>query len=290
MDTPGTIGPNDYLVIGYVMVAIYSVCHHYDLGLANPNTVREVWAWDSLINIADDVKMFQKFKFSLLDIVYILSRVTVFGFLTTSVYFQTPHPEFSDCHANGRAMLWLYALSIPPNSYLFVIRIRAVFRDSRVIQGAFVCVWLAVVAASLHQPFCARFSADCVLGTQVLGANASESSSVQEACHTSRHCYCAPVSNITLAILLTPLVPPAYRALTIIPNTVVFNIMACRVYREVKLGMIDDGSREPYSTRVTTPSVPSTMQFAPPPSIVITHLNPTKMRTQYGKFPTTIPV
>lgn len=62
-------------------------------------------------------------------------------------------------------MLWLYALSIPPNSYLFVIRIRAVFRDSRVIQGAFVCVWLAVVAASLHQPFCARFSADCVLGT-----------------------------------------------------------------------------------------------------------------------------
>lgn len=84
MDTPGTIGPNDYLVIGYVMVAIYSVCHHYDLGLANPNTVREVWAWDSLINIADDVKMFQKFKFSLLDIVYILSRCVASSIISST--------------------------------------------------------------------------------------------------------------------------------------------------------------------------------------------------------------
>ena len=84
MDTPGTIGPNDYWVIGYVMVAIYSVCHHDDLAFADPNTTHEMWIWDSLINIADDVKMFRKFKFSLLDTVYILSRCVASSIISSA--------------------------------------------------------------------------------------------------------------------------------------------------------------------------------------------------------------
>lgn len=49
--------------------------------------------------------------------------------------------------------------SIPFNSLLFIIRIRAVFHDSKIIRGFFLVLWLGVVAGAFTQPFCITFVA-----------------------------------------------------------------------------------------------------------------------------------
>lgn len=59
--------------------------------------------------------------------------------------------------------------------------------------------------------------------------------------HFSSRSVTVIVNIATVVVMLTPSVPAAYRALSIVPSTAINNIMACRVYREVKLGMMDDG-------------------------------------------------
>ena len=46
----------------------------------------------------------------------------------------------------------------------------------------------------------------------------------------------------TVVVLFTPSISPVYRAIVTAPNLAVYNVMACRVYRKVKLGAITNGA------------------------------------------------
>lgn len=65
---------------------------------------------------------------------------------------------------------------------------------------------------------------------------------------------------MAMVIILTPSVPPVYRAIIAIPNAAVFNVMACKVYRMVKLGAIKD---QTFSSVTSSHNAP--IQFAPIP-------------------------
>jgi len=43
---------------------------------------------------------------------------------------------------------------------------------------------------------------------------------------------------LTLAMILSPSIPPVYRAMFAIPNIAIENCMACRVYRNIRFGLI----------------------------------------------------
>ena len=45
-----------------------------------------------------------------------------------------------------------------------------------------------------------------------------------------------------MAVILTPSVPPIIRAMFTVPNVMLTNAMACRVFRLLKLGVISDAS------------------------------------------------
>ncbi|KAI0077951.1 hypothetical protein K474DRAFT_1570555, partial [Panus rudis PR-1116 ss-1] len=47
------------------------------------------------------------------------------------------------------------------------------------------------------------------------------------------------VNIVAMVVILTPSVPPVFRAMFSIPNVALQNAMACRVYRLIKLGLID---------------------------------------------------
>lgn len=49
------------------------------------------------------------------------------------------------------------------------------------------------------------------------------------------------VNILTIVMVLTPSVPPFYRAVFTIPNIALENAMACRVFRQLKLGIIAGG-------------------------------------------------
>lgn len=59
------------------------------------------------------------------------------------------------------------------------------------------------------------------------------------------HSITAIVNIVTVAIILSPSISPVVRALAAIPNITIYNIMACRIHRKVKLGNITNGSRGP---------------------------------------------
>ena len=54
------------------------------------------------------------------------------------------------------------------------------------------------------------------------------------------------VNIATLSIMLNPAFSPIYRAVSFVPNLAIYNIMACRVYRGMKLGFIEDGGKSTF--------------------------------------------
>lgn len=46
---------------------------------------------------------------------------------------------------------------------------------------------------------------------------------------------------LTMIMILTPSVPPVYHAMFTIPNVAIENAMACKVFRDIKFGLIDSG-------------------------------------------------
>lgn len=45
---------------------------------------------------------------------------------------------------------------------------------------------------------------------------------------------------VSMVVILTPSVPPIIRAMFTVPNVALQNVMACRVYRLLKLGLVSD--------------------------------------------------
>ncbi|KAI0072615.1 hypothetical protein K474DRAFT_1678508 [Panus rudis PR-1116 ss-1] len=60
--------------------------------------------------------------------------------------------------------------------------------------------------------------------------------------HTGQLYYLATVgvNIVSMAVILAPSVPPVFRAMFAIPNFSLQNAMACRVYRLLKLGLLND--------------------------------------------------
>lgn len=58
---------------------------------------------------------------------------------------------------------------------------------------------------------------------------------------------------LMVLVFFTPSISPIYRATVATPALIVYNVMACRVYRKVKLGAITDGT----SGTFTSPYIPS---------------------------------
>lgn len=214
------------------------------------------------------------------------------------------------------------------------MRIRAVFYDSRVIQAFFTFLWLTVLAGSLFQPSCVKFTnADLPTGRECLPTAVTTfctTTSITVMVHDTMvflaisarlllisleeswsrrirlffsgqgiprlsrmlirsgqqyylygiiypsfraYLICSrllsssivALINVTAVILL--LAPalqarPDLRSLGIIPSLVIHNIMACRVYREVKLGLLTNGTETTrFSSMRTETSGPSTVRF-----------------------------
>ncbi|KAJ3487274.1 hypothetical protein NLI96_g3639 [Meripilus lineatus] len=190
---------------------------------------------------------------------------------------------------------WLSMTSIPFNSLLFVIRIRAVFHGDILVQAFFFTLWLAVVAGSFTQPFCIAWvqvnagrgcaptlsQPYCISSSVIMMAHDTlvllaisaklvthqwmPSSSRSEKfkvffsgqglpqvskllMQTGQLYYFATVLvNIaTIVVVLAPSIPDWYRALSLVPSSAISNFIACRVYREVKLGVMNNGTNDTF--------------------------------------------
>ncbi|KAJ3487273.1 hypothetical protein NLI96_g3638 [Meripilus lineatus] len=249
------------------------------------------WTWDGILSFGDDVKLFKDYKFSLAHMIYLLARATMLCFLTFNMVFIV-FPGGCIPHLTG-VVAWLNMTTVPFNSLLFVIRIRAVFRGEILIQAFFFTFWLVVLASALTQPFCitwawvsAKFNCAPTLSqpyciSSSVGMMAHDTlvffaiSAKLVAHHwmplASRsqkfraffsgkglpqisklllqtgqlYYFITVLVNIgTIVVVLTPSIPDWYKALNLVHSSAISNFIACRVYREVKLGAMNNGSND----------------------------------------------
>jgi len=73
---------------------------------------------------------------------------------------------------------------------------------------------------------------------------------------------------VTVILLYLPGVPPVYRTVSAIPDTVLMNAMACRVFLHTKLQV--GHFKEPYISNSLSPNGPKNWNI-PPSSAVIAH-------------------
>ncbi|KAI0783244.1 hypothetical protein C8Q75DRAFT_726331 [Abortiporus biennis] len=241
------------------------------------------WIWDYLMSIWDEYRIFRKSGIKAIDIVYLLARFTTFSHIITALLFITAPIEH--CHAMEIASAWVAFLAMPLNTLLFFFRIRAIFRDSRLVATAFAILWLftlagAVSAFSLHSiqlgptRYCIAQAkpwisvgpiAIAVYDTAVylsigirLTINSREFSlnrhnkikvffhgsgvsRISRSLLLSGQLYYLVTVTVNIAIMISVVsssVSPIYRSMLLVPNIALQNAMACRVYRQVKLGLI----------------------------------------------------
>ncbi|CAL1702835.1 unnamed protein product [Somion occarium] len=111
------------------------------------------WIWDLLTSLPTELRMLKKHRLNnIADGAYVLARITCFGYVVASVMYAVAP---INCSATVKTVAWFTALALPCNSFLFLLRIKAVFYRSRIIVGIFCFLWLSTLCA-----FSAPFSID----------------------------------------------------------------------------------------------------------------------------------
>ncbi|TFK38712.1 hypothetical protein BDQ12DRAFT_98039 [Crucibulum laeve] len=107
-----------------------------------------VLVWDIIINLGDDYQLLFKCAIRPPTAVYYLSRASTLAYMVTSFVIQIGN--IGDCQALSTAVGALSSLSVSMTSMLFLLRVRAVYHDSKpVIRLFFVFLWVVVSSMSI---------------------------------------------------------------------------------------------------------------------------------------------
>ncbi|THV04326.1 hypothetical protein K435DRAFT_586756, partial [Dendrothele bispora CBS 962.96] len=99
---------------------------------------------DILTNIDDEIELYFKRKFGIPTIAYMLCRIaSLFYALAQMLYFMI---EISDCGQIKFIVPLLFVMSNGSTSFLFLLRVRAIFHENQKIQIFFIISWLIVIA------------------------------------------------------------------------------------------------------------------------------------------------
>ncbi|KAJ7926043.1 hypothetical protein B0H13DRAFT_1097008 [Mycena leptocephala] len=113
-----------------------------------------VLVWDILNNLRNDYSLLSKHKISPATTAYVVSRVTSLVFTLGFTMFAT-YP-LSACNTAFIAFNSFYPIAVSSAAFLFFIRVRAVYNNSRVVTAIFGVLWLAVLTTSITVPVSGR--------------------------------------------------------------------------------------------------------------------------------------
>ncbi|CAL1701343.1 unnamed protein product [Somion occarium] len=284
--------------------------------------VTAIWLWDFMIALLDYVPLFGARRMSLSDVAYIAARVSTAGFLIV-ILIQLVDASPDDCDFKSRAVVWFGAVAPPFNSLLFFLRVRAVFRESRVIVGVFALLWLSTFTTitvpltshvvsievirmcststlrsydSVGWVTVAVFDTLVLIAISIRVLSGSMAVSRKERfrallsgkglgnvsrilLQTGQLYYLATVGvNITMAIsIFTSASVPVQSGLSII-GIALRNMMACKVYRLLKLGLIES---TPLAT--WTVHLPNEVELAVLPTLNVDIVHQDTGRTVDGR-------
>ncbi|KAF9256967.1 hypothetical protein L218DRAFT_815430, partial [Marasmius fiardii PR-910] len=104
------------------------------------------YIWDCAINLGNDYKLLFKHEIRYPTIIYYLSRISTMGYMVTSTVF------LSNCQSVQLGVGIFYLLSTGFTSFLFLLRVIAVWIWNKWIIASFTFLWLATVAVAVTAP------------------------------------------------------------------------------------------------------------------------------------------
>ncbi|CAL1706593.1 unnamed protein product [Somion occarium] len=260
-----------------------------------------LWVWDVISSFPDDVQVFVGRKFTFTDVAYALARAASGGFLLASVRYSAD-PIGPGCFGTLTSMSWFEPSALVFNALLFLIRVRAVFLDSRKIVAAFSLLWLATLTA-YTLPFSSDLTAhNCqfvgtvkpqgsvgfivvaIFDTAVFTAisyhvlkfslaltwkerfasflDGSGLGHVSRVLLQTGQLYYLATVGMTILNLVTFLssVPPSFKGGSTLFSIAIQNIMACKVFRLLRLGLLRDDT---HSSRTTRAQQSHSIRFTP---------------------------
>lgn len=106
-----------------------------------------VFIWDVLSNVGSEYRLLFRHKITVPTGAYILSRASVLVFVVLGVLFETaPLPN---CQVIQKTVCILYHIAFSSTSFLFFLRVRAIFNRNRYVVAFFFLLWLGVLGGSL---------------------------------------------------------------------------------------------------------------------------------------------
>ncbi|KAF9256969.1 hypothetical protein L218DRAFT_936238 [Marasmius fiardii PR-910] len=108
------------------------------------------YIWDCAINLGNDYKLLFKHDIRYTTGIYYLSRISTMGYVVGSTVFLIGN--VSNCNALQRSVGIFYLLSTGFTSFLFLLRVIAVWIWNRWIIASFTFLWLATVAVAITAP------------------------------------------------------------------------------------------------------------------------------------------
>ncbi|KZP29163.1 hypothetical protein FIBSPDRAFT_779019 [Athelia psychrophila] len=266
------------------------------------------YSYDWLLSISGEHKVIAKAGLTWPIAIYLLSRITTAVHLLMIVIFLfapighcSPLTTFLAVCAITRAL---------STSFLFLLRVRAVYLRSRSVTGLFGTLWLVAAtltiftyasmrAAPLNDTqYCTNFqmqhstypsSSSFVFDTSVfvaisyrLAADAATDKgwrarlqsivtgkglfSVSRALMISGQLYYLAIILyfwVNIAVMVSPLVPASSHSVLTTSYITFTNIMACRVFRGVALGMLE---KSPTTAGLSSTQIAAAFELAPIPS------------------------
>ncbi|KAK7681932.1 hypothetical protein QCA50_014894 [Cerrena zonata] len=105
------------------------------------------WLYDFLLGFADEIRMVLRCSFSLPDIVYLLSRLLTFGHLAAAINLSVASPDSCSKGIATDVVKWFISLALPCNSFIFFLRARALYKDSRIAVAVFALLWTLTLSS-----------------------------------------------------------------------------------------------------------------------------------------------
>ncbi|PBK91717.1 hypothetical protein ARMGADRAFT_968623 [Armillaria gallica] len=108
------------------------------------------YIWDIAINLGNDYQLLFKHRIRYPTVVYYLSRVFTLAYILTSFVFQAA--DVSNCNALQLALGICNVLTQTFTSFLFFLRVTAVWHKNRYVFFFFTILWLGVIAGAITVP------------------------------------------------------------------------------------------------------------------------------------------
>ncbi|KAL4248817.1 hypothetical protein ABKN59_004002 [Abortiporus biennis] len=262
--------------------------------------------WDIIASFGDECKMWRFSRFGIMDVVYVLSRMTTYIQVFLS-FFNMVH-TFDGCQVIVRTITGLSVSVACLNCLLFVFRITAVFNSNKSVVRFFWLLWLSVVGLSIYAAttintnksnlglqlgptvYCVALDVKRITSIGIIAVAAHDTliwlaiswklimdsadyvstrkakvnavltgagmGRITRTLFTSAQLYyfvtiSTNIATVIIIFLPSTLIPKFYQSVPENINVAILNLVACRVYRQLRLGLISD----PYASQAIPTSI-----------------------------------